>query len=285
MDKNLRGYLAELVGTFAVVLLAAGAVCTDQTALLTGGGSPRPGLVGIALAYGLAYGVALAAVLPLSGGYLNPAITLMLWVFKRLDGVKTMALVFVQLLGAALAGGLIRLVYTPLVLTDARMGTPHLNLQGFGLYPDLRGLPSPTAGTLLKGVALETGFTFILGFVLFATIVDPRVPRMLGAWGRRLTGLWMGLLVVAITLVGFGMTGAAVNPARWFGTVIWEPTVPLVAPYADHMVYWFGPVAGALLAGVFYTTLILPAEAEHVAAPVAAPGTKAAAATLFRSKK
>ncbi len=132
MDKNLRPYLVELLGSFSFVFLSTAAVCGDWAARMSG--QPGPGLIGIALVNGLAYAVALAITLPISGGYLNPAITLMLWVLKRLDGVQTTGLIFVQLLGASVAGGLIRLIFSEEVLTGARLGAPHLNLEAFGLY-------------------------------------------------------------------------------------------------------------------------------------------------------
>ncbi len=78
MDKNLRPMIAELLGTFGVVFVATAAVCVEGMAHK--GGQPTGGLVGIALAYGLAYAVGLAATVHISGGFLNPAITLMLWV-------------------------------------------------------------------------------------------------------------------------------------------------------------------------------------------------------------
>ncbi len=261
MEKNLRGYLMELLGTFAVVFLAASAVCANQIALLTGHPELALGVVGIALAYGLAYAVALAAVLPYSNGYLNPAITLMQWVFKRIDGPKTIVLIFVQLLGAAAAGGLIRLAFTPFVLAAAQMGTPHLNLQAFGEA-------GVTRGVMFKGAIVETVITFIVAFIIYGTIVDPRFLRLPGGWGKRLTGLWVGIALIVVTIAAFGYTGAAVNPARWFGTVIWESSIPELArakPFADNgLPYWFGPIAGALLAGVIYNMLILPAETGPV---------------------
>jgi len=280
MDKNLRAYVGELAGTFSVVFLVAAAVCAHWAA----GPSDQQGLqvLGIAVVYGLAYAVALAITLPHSGGYLNPAVTLMLWVFKRFDGLKTICLIFVQLLGAALAGGLVRLVFTEIVLTQARMGTPHVNLKAFDAG-------SVTASVLVSGVGMELGLTLILTFVIFATIIDPRSPRWLGPWGKRLVGLWVGLVVIAITLVGFNLTGACVNPARWFGTAVWESTVPglQATQYKDHLVYWFGPIAGALIAGVVYTMLILPVDQEEKAAPgpTVGAGKMAAGATLFRAKK
>jgi glycerol uptake facilitator protein len=284
MDKDLRGYLAELIGTFAVVFLGAGAVCADQAAVLTDNTHLAPGLVGIALAYGLAYAVALAVTLPFSSqGYLNPAIPLMFWVFKRLDGLKTTALIFVQLLGAALAGGLVRFIFTPQVLTAAHLGTPHVNVRAFDA-------PGVNIMLMIKGSALELGLTFILAAVIFGVSADPRVTRMLGAWGKRLIGLWVGLIVVAITLVGFQFTGGAANPARWFGTVIWEMTVDSLrtqSPFRDHMVFWFGPIAGALVAGMMYTMLLLPQESAQAAAGATATSANkvGAGATLFRTKK
>jgi MIP family channel proteins len=295
MDKTLRPYLAEMIGTFALVFVGALTVCASRLAVRTG--QPEPGLVmagqpefslivGIALAEGFTLAVALAATVPLSGGYLNPAITLMLYVFKRFELGKTLGLIFVQLLGAAMAGGLLRLFLTEDVLTNARLGTPHLNLPALGAA----GL---TPRALLSGVGIEVVLTFLLTFAIFGTLLDPRAPRLLGRLGRWLSPLWVGLALMALILAGYSWTGAATNPARYFGPMIWEMTVPsldLRRPYADHLVYWVGPILGALLAGGVYTYLILPQEEEKAPAAGAGPvaGAKKPAgvsSTLFRSKK
>ncbi len=283
MDKNLRPYLVELLGSFSFVFLSTGAVCGDWAARMSG--QPGPGLIGIALVNGLAYAVALAITLPVSGGYLNPAVTLMLWVLKRLDGVQTTGLIFVQLLGAAVAGGLNRLIFSEEVLTGARLGAPHLNLEAFGLY----GI-TPGPWTFLSGIGLEFALTFILTFVIFATILDPRAPRWMGPWGGRLVGVWVGLIVVACTLAGFSLTGAAANPARWFGPVVWERTVQALEdlhPFRDHMVYWVGPFLGALLAGGAYSSLLLPTQEEAGTGTAPSTGKVAtgASSTLIRAKK
>jgi MIP family channel proteins len=282
MDKNLRPFVAELLGTFAVVFISTATVCMDWAGRKAGW--PAPGLVGIALAYGLIYAVGLAATVHISGGFLNPAITLMLWVLKRMDGPKATGLIFVQLLGAAMAGGLIRFVFPEDVLVSAYLGTPHLNLIAFGQL----GL-NPGPGTFLSGIGLELGLTFILSFVIFATMLDPRAPKVLGAWGSRLACLWTGLVVMACTLAGFGLTGAAANPARWFGPMIWEYTVQALKdqdPRRDHFVFWLGPFLGALLAGGAYQALILPAEEEApVTTPTSTTGRTTASSTLIKAKK
>lgn len=285
MDKNLRTYLAELCGTFALVFVSASVVCADVLARMSD--LPRPGLIGIALAQGLILAAALAMTLPHNGGYLNPAITIVLWVNNRLHGGKAIGLIFCQLLGAAAAGGLVRLGYTELVLDPARLGTPHLNLATLGYPADA----TPPFLATLGGVAMEMALTFVLTLIIFATIIDPRAQKSLGPTTRRMIAFWVGLAMVGLVLAGFNLTGAAVNPARWFGTVVWEKTVPSLMrnPYADHVVYWMGPILGGLLAGQLYTWLILPTDqavaeqaAHHHHGGKVASG---ASSTLFRAKK
>src|SRR5262245_20543902 len=103
MDATLRrGVVAELLGTFALVYFATGAVCVNflTTTGQQPGGAPlhalQPGLVGYALAQGLIYAAILAVTVRLSGGFLNPAVTLMLWVFNRLDNRRTGFFVIAQ---------------------------------------------------------------------------------------------------------------------------------------------------------------------------------------------
>jgi MIP family channel proteins len=279
-DKNLRAYLAESIGTFALVLVSAGAVIVNQM------GGLQPASISIALAAGLIYAAALAFTLPLSDGYLNPAITIMLWVFKRIDGVKTVALVFAQLLGAFCAALLLRAVvpYREEVFSVTRLGTPHLTIDPF--YAERVF----SLGTLLQGIGIELALTFILVVTLFGTALDARASRWLGPAASKLTPLWLGIALAGVTIVGFPLTGAAVNPARWLGPALTQLTVePLreTHAFADHAVYWIGPIMGALLAGWLYQALILaPEEAAQPAAkgpPLGAP--KGATGTLYRARK
>lgn len=258
MDTSPRAYLAELIGTFALVYIGAGVVCTS--ALARESGSNQPYLLGIALAQGFILAAALSFTINVSGGYLNPAVTLTLWVFKRMEAGRAACLIGAQLLGALLAGLLLRVTFTEQVLIEARLGTPHLFMPAFG------GLPrtQPTFAMLMSGISIELVLTFLLTFAMFGTQIDPRAPRL-----PRLGGLGAGLTYTACLLVGFDLTGAALNPARWLGPAIWEATVKSEGVFLDHSVYWIGPILGALLAGTIYTFVILPVEVATPTADVA----------------
>src|SRR5216683_5443382 len=132
MDNRVRAWLAELIGTFAIVFFGAGTVCAVRMPWLTC--QPYTDVIAVALASSLALAVALTFTLNVSGGYLNPAVTLTLWVFKRIDGVMASGLVGAQLLGAAVAGGVLRLICggNEEWLRLSRLGTPHLNPEVFG---------------------------------------------------------------------------------------------------------------------------------------------------------
>jgi aquaporin Z len=250
MDFKLRPYIAELLGTFVLVFVGAGVVCASYMSAL-GDGQPKIGLVGIAVAEGCALAVALTfTTLDGPGGCLNPAVTVMLWVCKRIDGFRTLAFIAAQVFGAALAGLAVRTMFSDTVLRNAYLGTPHLRA-----FHEVE--PEITTAAVLVGIALEAAFTAIIAFAVFATLIDPRRPRQ--------GGVGVGLAQIAVVLLGYNLTGGCANPARWLGPAIWQGTVSALStapagPFADHTVYWVGPVIGALLGGVLYSSLILRPE-------------------------
>ena len=95
---SLKSCLAELIGTFALVFAAAGAICMDA---VTGG---KVGQTGVALAYGFTVTAMVYTYGTVSGGHFNPAVTAALFANRRIDAVKGIFYVVSQLLGAALAG-------------------------------------------------------------------------------------------------------------------------------------------------------------------------------------
>jgi glycerol uptake facilitator protein len=179
MSGNVRAYLAELVGTFALVFAAAGASSLDAAA---------SGFA--ALAYAAAWASALFAFGPTSGGHFNPAVTAAMLVARRIDGITSLFYGASQLLGASLAG-----LFVKSVLRSGGGSLGGCELSGVGF----RG------GTLIEAVS-----TFFLVSSFMATAGARRGPARLGP-------LAVGLTVFFCALVTGPVTGGAMNPARAFG--------------------------------------------------------------------
>jgi glycerol uptake facilitator-like aquaporin len=92
------------------------------------------------------------------------------------------------------------------------------------------------------GIGIEAVLTMVLILAVIGTAVDPRAPRI--------GGLAIGLAVAADILVGGPLTGAAMNPARWFGPAV------AAGAYADWYVWWIGPAIGAAVAALIYRTTL-----------------------------
>jgi len=267
MEKKFsRIYIVELLGSFALVYFAAGAVLVNY--LSTGGQDPasptqlnaqQPGVVGVALAQGLIFAVMLTLTVPVTGGYLNPALSIMLWVFNRLETTRMCWLVGAQLLGGVLAGWCLRATFSLGVLQAASFGTPHLNLLAYG---------NILRDSLLAGTGIEFILTFFLVFAIFG------LARERGK--AALAGLAAGLVLTAGVIMAYSLTGGSTNPARWFGTVFWEwADAESRNPLDDAFVYIAGPIVGALAAGLFVFKIYAP-EQDKVEPPptTSTPATK-----------
>ena len=120
-----------------------------------------------------------------------------------------------------------------------------------------------------KGVAIEAVLTFFLVWAVFATAVDPR-----GTF-KQIAGLAIGLTITFDALMGLGLTGAMMNPARAFGPQLVDDH------WANWWVWYVGPIAGAAIAALVYEALYLgPPKPEPVGPPetgveAPAPGTAA----------
>jgi MIP family channel proteins len=217
--------LAEFVGTFALVFVAAGAVV-----ILGPQGGPAA-LLGIALAQGLVLAIFVSNLGHISGAHFNPAVTAGVWVAGKLENARAIVYVVAQVAGAAAGAGLLALAVPKSIWTQTNLGVPVLAHQ-FGI-------------TAFRGVLLEAILTFFLVFTVFAAAVDER-----GVF-RSLAGLTIGLVLTFDILIGGPLTGAAMNPARAFGPA-------LVAGYwTDFWVYVAGPLIGAVLASALYSLAFL----------------------------
>ena len=254
-SKTLRILFIELVGAFGLVFVSAGLVCINVTTLPEGSTptSPlswhQPGAFGIALGQGLILAALLALTVPVTGGYLNPAITLMLWVFTKVETPRAVGLIVVQLLGGVLAALALKYTFLDAVLKLAHFGAPQMNPLP---YPDV----GPRAH--LAGATIELVLTFFLVFAIFGMVGTGSV----GTDPLRL-GIVSGMIATACVLFGFPLTGAAMNPARWLGPTLFDAFSADSPrnPWGHSLVYLAGPILGSLLGGYFvFKVYQTPAE-------------------------
>jgi len=215
-----RNLIAEHIGTFVFGRVGAGSAVATQSLV-----SPdsAASLVIAALANGLGLAVAVSATMGISGGSLNPAVTLGLLVAKKIPFRDVIPYILAELAGATLAG-LALVASLPSSLGD----TVHWGA------PTLASTLSVAQGTLLESLMTVFLFAAVIG-----TAVDPRAPKI-GGFG-------IGVALLTDVLLGGPFTGAAANPARAMGPMLAGMFLP-----GYWYIYWIGPVAGALLVGLLY---------------------------------
>jgi aquaporin Z len=220
--------VAELAGTFLFFFVGIGAVASldrlgGLSSLASGGIDPAAGLVVVALAHGIVLAVLVSALGAISGGHFNPAVTFGVWLTGKIDWHRAGAYVIAQLIGALLAAWAVRLVFP--VGVSQTLGTPAL---GSGIEP-------------LAGILVEAILTVILVTAVIGTAVDLRGPKI--------GGLAIGFAVAADILMGGPLTGAAMNPARWFGPAA------VTGMWNDWFVWIIGPLLGATTVALAYRYL------------------------------
>ena len=250
MDTKLRRLIViELVGTFGLVLFSAGLICVSQMTIPddTKGAAPQtlaqPGVVGIALGQGLILAALLALTAPITGGYLNPAITLARWVFNKIETPRAAWLVGAQFAGSVLAAVCLHFLFEPSLLTGAHCGAPHVNTRTY---------PFPGQATQFTAAAVELLLTFFLVSAIFG-LTDGDALRL---------GVVAGMIATVCTLFGLSMTGAALNPARWLGPTLLDAYHSTKAAWTDSLVYLAGPILGAIAAAFFVFKIYAPAAGK-----------------------
>lgn len=218
-----RRLLAEALGTFAFVFVGAAVVVVN-------GGFPNSGigLIGIALAHAIALSVMISATMSISGGHLNPAVTVGLLVTRRIDPAAAAAYIATQLAAASLAALLVKLLLPAPAVRSALLGVPVI----------------ASSVSLGQAIGIELVLTFFLMSAVFGTAVSPNAPRV--------AGFGIGLVLLFDILVGGPLTGAAMNPARAFGPAL------VAGEWLGHVVYWVGPLAGAILAALLWEYGLMP---------------------------
>jgi MIP family channel proteins len=223
MRDALRHFIAEFIGTFALVFVGSGAILMAQQ----GAGS----LGTVAAAHGLILATMITATMRVSG-HLNPAVTIGFLVTRRIQPTMASVYVVAQLIGA-MAGAYALKATVPLdVYTAGHGGGLSIALQVSGAQAFL----------------LEMVGTFFLVFAVFGSAVDPQAPKI--------GGFAIGLTLAAVILAIGPLTGSGLNPARAFGPAVASGT------YEGQIIYWLGPLVGGVIAAVLYDQLFLPRAPE-----------------------
>jgi len=222
----MKKYLAELIGTFVLVFGGCG------TATLAG---DHVGYLGVALAFGLTLLTMAYAIGPISGCHINPAVTIGLWVSKKIAVKDVPGYIIGQILGGILAAAVLLLIlkglpggYDPSVAGFAA--------NGYGDH-------SPGKFGLTAAFVTEVVLTFFLVFtVLGATDIKAPVG---------FAGIPIGFVLVLIHLIGIPVTNTSVNPARSISQAIF------VGGWAVDQLWLFivAPIIGAVIASIVFQIL------------------------------
>ena len=218
--NDQRAVLAEFLGTMFFVFLGTGAVVAA-----VGGAQGDAALVAIAIAHGIGILVAVAWTANISGGHINPVVSLAMIVTRHIKPALGVAYIVAQFAGAAVGSLLLKLATGAIYEGDGPG-----SLGGHTLNVAL----APAEGLLLEIIA--TAFLLV---VIYNTAVSKK------GWGLN-APIAIGLAVMLIHFVAVPFTGASVNPARSFGPAI------VTGEFGDFWIYIVGPTVGALAVAFFW---------------------------------
>jgi len=219
---STKKYLAEIVGTFVLVFMGCG------SAMLLGVDASG-GHLAVAFAFGLSI-VAMAYVIGgVSGCHINPAVSLSMWLNKKLSSKDFIGYVIAQVIGAIAAAALLFVM-----------------VRAFGMADATGYLGSNLVGEIGIGGAFVT--EIVLTFIFVLTILGVTSHEKTA----NLAGLVIGLALVFVHIVGIPLTGTSVNPARSLGPAIFAGSAAL----GDVWVFLLAPLVGAVCAVVVYRVLV-----------------------------
>jgi|SRR6266550_3936596 len=229
-------FLVEFIGTFSFVFIGAG------TAAVVGGGAGLSGITAVAFAHGLTIMAFAFAYGSVSGGHMNPAVTVGVLVAGAMGAGEAIGYIVSQLIGGV-AGALLLSV----VLGGAETGL---------------GMPALAHNLTLGATSLTitpaAGFTIeaVLAFFLVTVVLSTAVAGRAG----NLAPLAIGMTLTLNILMGGALTGAPFNPARALGPMI------ATGNFNDAWLYLTAPIVGAIIAAILHTGLARLAQEGTTAA-------------------
>lgn len=235
-----KRFLAELIGTFFLVFIGAGAAVIT---LMISKGAALPNVfnigigalgglgdwLAIGLAFGLTVTVLIYAIGHISGCHINPAVTIALWATKKFPGNEVIPYIVAQLIGATLGS----------FLFAAVVGMNAVTVGGLGATAPFEGI------SYYQAILVELIGTFMLMFVIMGSGIDKRAfPGF--------AGLSIGLTVAAVITTIGNISGASINPARTFGPYMGDLVLGGTNLWNYFPIYIIGPIVGAVLAALIY---------------------------------
>lgn len=227
----MKKYIAELIGTFSLVLFGCGA------AVVAGVSSAGPagiGLLGISLAFGLAVVAMAYAIGPISGCHINPAITISMLVAGKISMADTIGYIVGQIAGAILGAA---------VLYTIQSGMPGFEMGEWALGANGWGEGYLGAYSTAAAFTTEAVMTFLFLFVIFAVTSKKGDPTM--------AGLAIGVTLVLIHMVAIPITGTSVNPARSIGPAIFAGGKAMTQLW----LFIVAPIVGGVAAAIVWKGL------------------------------
>ena len=225
-----RKLIAEAIGTAVLVILGCGTAMLVGCDAASGGGyiltALAFGLTIVAMAYSIGY---------VSGCHINPAVSLGVLLTGGMSVAEFIAYVISQCVGALCGSAVLAAIFGLGHVKDMTGGFGANGLAGVG-------------GNALAGLVVEIVLTFI--FVIAILGVTSKKAKH-GSFG----GLVIGLTLVVVHILGIGLTGTSVNPARSIGPALVAAFGGNLAPLSSLWVFIVGPMAGAALAAVVHNIL------------------------------
>lgn len=221
--KNLKKYIAELIGTMMLVLIGCG------TAMIVGCNTTE-GLIGTALAFGLTIVAMAYSIGNVSGCHINPAVSFGMFLSKKMKGKEFICYVISQFIGGILGTLLLGVILNSYAALGANSYGGHLG--------------NGTTITVWIALLIEIILTFV--FVLTVLGVTDKKEN------SKIAGLVIGLTLTLVHIIGISFTGTSVNPARSFGPALLQGGLVLKQVW----VFILAPLTGALLASLFYKFII-----------------------------
>lgn len=226
----MKKYVAELIGTMVLVILGCG------TAMLVGcDAAAGGGYILTALAFGLSIVAMAYSIGNISGCHINPAVSLSFLIRGELSVSDFIGYVIAQCIGALAGSAILAAIFGLGGVTDMTGGYGTNGLSGVG-------------GSAIAGLLVEIVLTFIFVTAILG-VTSKKASH--GSFG----GLVIGLTLVVVHILGIGLTGTSVNPARSLGPAIVAAVTGNTAPLACVWVFIVGPLVGAALAAVVYGAL------------------------------